>query len=136
MIRVTGLREWFTETLNDVDVQELTRAYVIDVLSTLKPKDDMHNESIVLAYYNACNVGEFVKFKHIGDWVLWADTFVPQVLSSSHDVVESMGRLSYYACHRILRRQWPIFEELADDMPRIVHRVRRAITNKRSIVQL
>jgi hypothetical protein len=104
-------------------------------MASLRVADDMHGTSIVLAYGEACTSGSFAGYKRIGDWVLWVDTFAPAAMGTCHELVESMGRLSYYACHRILRRRWYLYEELADDMPRIVYDLRAAIDDAREQVQ-
>jgi hypothetical protein len=127
MVRIAALRAWFTDLVASIEVQDATRAYIIDVMSTLGYDCNLHGQSIVLAYYDACSTGSFSSFKRIGDWVLWVASFAPESIEIHREVNESIGRLSYYACHRILNKKWYLYEELADDMPKIVHGVQLAL---------
>ena len=127
---IKSLDTWFTERLKSLDYEPETVAYVTGVLRTLgHPSDEdvFANRSIVLAYADARLAGDFAAFQRIGDWVLWVDAVVPESIEREHEAVESIGRLSYYACHRILRGQWHVYEKLADELPTIAARVRRRL---------
>lgn len=132
MVHIAALRAWFTDLLASIEVQDATRAYIIDVMSSPGHDCNLHDRSIVLAYYDACSTGSFSSFKRIGDWVLWIASFAPESIEVHRDVNESIGRLSYYACHRILNKKWHLYEELADDMPKIVHNVQLALCAMKS----
>ncbi len=130
IIGVKGLDGWFTERLQGLRYRPETVAYVTGVLKALarpQPGDDFSRTSIVLAYAEARRTGDFALFQRIGDWVLWVDTIMPESLENSRECVESIGQLSYYTCHRIMRGQWVVYEELADELPRIAARVRRSL---------
>ena len=119
---VSHLTCWFEKKLTNTGIQFDTLAYVVGVLSKFEIQNDMSNESIVLAFHDAkFNKGDFSSFQKIGDWVLWANTFHPTYIKNNADVTYSIGRLSYYACHRILQKKWPLYEELADQLPKIVN---------------
>lgn len=121
---VTRLDRWFAERLEGLKCREDTRAYVTGVLSGFKVEGDMSRESVVLAFADARLRGDFAAFQRIGDWVLWVDVVHPHAIHDNREIVESIGRMSYYTCHRIMRGQWHVYEELADELPRIVHGVR------------
>ena len=78
-----------------------------------------------MAFNSARETNQFEAYKQVGDWVLWFGTFCPERMNSFRQVYESCGRLSYAACHRILRGQWPLYEELADELPIIVNNTRK-----------
>ncbi len=125
---VTHLDKWFADRLDGLRCREDTRAYVTGVLAGFKVDGDMMcRESVVLAYTDARNRGDFVAFQRIGDWVLWVDAMYPQFIHDNREVVESIGRLSYYTCHRIMRGQWHVYEELSDELPRLAYDIRHAI---------
>jgi hypothetical protein len=128
---VTRLDDWFAERLRGLNCGSDTRAYVVGVLSG--HIDDMSDESVVLAYQDASLKGNFATFQRIGDWTLWVSAFAPHPLKGQRDVVERFGRLSYYACYRIMRGQWRLYEELADELPRLTWCVRKEIQGARVI---
>lgn len=130
---VACLDHWFADRLQNLKCREDTRAYVAGVLSGFKTNDDMSRESIVLAFYDAKSKGDFVSFQKIGDWVLWSGVIAPAAIKDHREVVESIGRMSYYTCHRIMRGQWNLYEELADNLPRISICVRKEIEGLRVI---
>jgi len=128
---VKGLDVWFSDRLIGLDgYRPETVAYVVGVLKAFcKPNvgDDLTNRSVVLAYNDARLTGDFVAFQRIGDWVLWADIIVPTYIEPDREAAESVARLSYYSCNRIMMGQWRCFEQLADELPEIVINVRRKL---------
>lgn len=124
---VRGLDAWFLERLTGLQYRPETIAYIAGVLKTLGhpgPEDDMSGRSIVLAYLDAVERGDFVAFQRIGDWVLWSDVVLPGSIKHSREIVHAVGQRSYRSCHRILQGQWALYEELANDLPQIVLHVR------------
>ena len=130
---VPRLDRWFADRLQGLRCREDTRAYITGVLSGFRSEGDMSRESVVLAFADARQRGDFVAFQRIGDWVLWVEAMHPAAIQDNREVVESIGRLSYYTCHRIMRGQWNLYEELADDLPRIAVCVRKEIQGARVI---
>lgn len=124
---VTRLDSWFMERLEGLSYRPETLAYVAGVMKTLghpNVGDDLSGQSVVLAYRDAVLDGGFAAFQRIGDWVLWADVVLPRSIEPSKDVVHAIGQSSYRSCHRILRGQWALYEELADELPQLVVHVR------------
>lgn len=125
-----GLEAWFAERLRGMPYRPETIAYVAGVLKTLghpREGDVLGTGSVVLAYQDASARSDFAAYQRIGDWILWVDVVMPDRFNSNRTTVETIGRLSYYACHRILRGQWALFEELADALPEIALDARRKL---------
>jgi len=129
---VASLTTWFSQQLDDIRCHEDTKAYVVNLLSRFKPEDELADRSVVVAYAAAKQSGDFSSFQRIGDWVLWAEAIQPGLVSLERHVVSSIGRLSYYACHRIMRGQWRLYEELADELLPIAADVRRKLAKQLS----
>lgn len=128
---VRELEGWFHERLLALPNSPETIAYVAGVMKSLsrpKPGDDLSKHSIVLAYAEARNAGDFEAFQRVGDWVLWVGCVFPEAIAEERALIESLGQLSYYACHRMMRGRWPVYEELADELPNIAVRVQRLFT--------
>lgn len=127
---IVGLDSWFTERLQHMKHRPETIAYVAGVLKAMSRPlsvDDMSDRSIVLEFAYARESGDFAAFQRIGDWVLWVDIVMPDAFNGTREAIESVGRQSYYACHRILRGQWRVYEELADELPKIASSARHML---------
>lgn len=118
--------DWFSQQLEGLTCGSDTRAYIINVLiKHINPGyDDMSGESIVLAYANARSRGDFGSFQRLGDWTLWASAICPSIDAARQELIETIGSLSYFTCHRILLGKWGLYEELASDFPKIVRDLR------------
>jgi hypothetical protein len=125
---VVRLDHWFAERLRGLRYTPETIAYVVGVLSRKNwDVHDMSTESVVLAFQNASLKCDFSEFQRIGDWVLFIDIVHPIHLDGVREAIESIGRNSYYSCHRILRGQWRVYEELADELPTIARHMRHKL---------
>ena len=127
---IKELDGWFTDRLQGLHYKPETIAYVGGVLKRLarpREEDDFANRSVVLAFQNASLKGDFAGFQQIGDWVLWVDIIMPSHLDANREAIESIGRMSYYSCHRILHGTWGVYEELADELPAIAQHARRML---------
>jgi hypothetical protein len=131
VVNVAQMRGWFAGKLHVLERRYSPEvlAYVVGVLVALgtSASTDMSTKSVVLAYQDATETGDFAGFQRIGDWVLWVDAVFPDSIASERFVVESFGRMSYLSCHRILRGQWRLYEELADELPSLAVSVRSAL---------
>lgn len=122
---VAGLKPWFFHITSTVPVSDEVKVYVIDVLS--KPKlCDMSRESVVLAQSRAKS---FVDYQHIGDWALWIGSYNNPGMNIR--IIETMGRLSYGSCYRLLGRRLRVYEELADELPTITRHVYASLNELR-----
>jgi hypothetical protein len=127
MEQVTRLEDWFCRSLEGIKVSRDARAYLVSLFSSMRSaRNDMSDESIVLAFAAARNTGEFLKFQRIGDYVLWGLSFAPESFEVP-EVAIDLGRLSYYTCWRLTNKQWVVYEELADDLPRLRIELRRSM---------
>lgn len=125
---VTEINSWFAQKLTSLNYSDDTIAYVVGVLSTHKKRSDhdLSDQSIVLSYIAACQNGDFSTYQKIGDWVLWVSTIHPESIKDNEEIVQNLGRMSYYACHRIIRT-WHIYEELGDKLPTLAIDIRKRL---------
>ena len=132
---MVDLGDWVSDLIGDLRCGRDTKAYVISVLAKdVGPDADMSKMSLVLAYEEARRTANFVVYQQIGDWVLWVSSVHPGAISENQEVVQTVGRLSYSAGNRMLRGSWPLYEELADNLPVIAreinHRFQRDVMSK------
>lgn len=137
LITIARLDQWLSERLRTLRCGDDTRAYVVGVLQRFQRDAgslDMSRESVVLAFHEARLRGDFAGFQRIGDWTLWVSSVQPTQDRAQREVIETFGRLSYYSCHRLMRGQWRLYEELADELPVIVYDVRCNLRPDRGIM--
>lgn len=119
MIASTEL--WFAERLRTLTCSPEVKVYIGGVFNHFvrSTEGDLSNASLVLTFIDAKDGYDFTKYQHLGDWVLWASTLVPQSVVEK-DIAYDLARLSYYACYKMLRQRLKFYEELADNLPNLV----------------
>ena len=130
MVIVCDLGSWFEEAFSGVPCSPEARAYVVSVFKQygLRNDTDLSKRSVVLEYVEAVSRSDFETYRRLGDWVMWRTTVLPD--KETFELEQTFGRLSYLACDRILRKQWHLYEELADEMPRITLQASSVIKKK------
>jgi hypothetical protein len=123
---VNSIEKFFIEKVNSVPCQEDTRAYIVSIFVGFYASDhkDFSKDSLTLEYAKAQSEYNFELFQQIADWILFVKTMYPKSLVVSNEYYDTLARLSYYKCYRILDRQWKLFEELADRFPIVVKHLR------------
>jgi len=125
---VKKLDAWFAERLQGMQYSPEAVAYVTGVLSKRRWEgQDMSHQSVVLAYQDARLKSDFAGFQRIGDWVLFIDSVHPQHFDGVRETVETLGRLSYYRCFRLMGGTWRVYEDLTDELPSLAAKVRRRL---------
>jgi len=117
-----SLRDLFAARVADLNATRTARAYIEGVFNSQVPSEravDLSRESVVLAYARVRERFDFEQAQRLADWILWNLSWFPESVSGHREVVESLGRLSYYRCYRIIP-SWIVFDELADELPRFV----------------
>jgi hypothetical protein len=112
-----NITDFFEEMLNDLQCHRETRAYIISIYGKYKTAQfDLSKDSVTLQFAQARRKQDFLIYQNLGDWIFFANTLAPAHLrSGSKDYYDTIARLSYYSCYKIINRQWKLFEELADD---------------------
>lgn len=108
--------DFFGKRLEGLDCQKNTQAYIVGIFGRYRTAEfDLSKESLTLKFAEARTQRDFAKFQTIGDWIFFSQSLMPQHLRyASKDYYETVARLSFYSCYRILNRQWQVYEELAD----------------------
>lgn len=120
-----NITSFFDELLCDLNCQSDTKAYIVSIYGKYKTaKFDLSKDSITLMFAQARTNQDFLTYQNLGDWIFFANTLAPQHLqSASKDYYDTVARLSYYSCYKLINRQWKLFEELADDFIRLESQV-------------
>lgn len=112
-----NISSFFDELLDDLKCQKDTKAYIVSIYGKYKSAEfDLSKDSVTLMFAQARSKHDFLSYQNLGDWIFFANTIAPQHLqSASKDYYDTVARLSYYSCYKIINGQWKLFEELADD---------------------
>jgi hypothetical protein len=116
MILQSNLKTFFQKELNSLNCDIKTKSYILTILTDYNPENNYSNESLTLIYAKAKHTQDFVIFQNLGDWLFFCHSVFPDCLNNaSSEYYQSIARLSYYSCFRLINKKWLIFENLADD---------------------
>jgi hypothetical protein len=119
LITCVSLEDWFTAQLKNLKASTDAKAYLVSLFSSMKnTKQDMSDKSIVLSFADARINRDFAGLQRIGDWTIFSLSLTPQALKEKKLVID-MARISYYSCWKMTSCTWKVYEELADELPRI-----------------
>jgi|SRR5690606_26541891 len=104
-----------------------TSAYIKSTMKKyIRSDKDLSKQSVVLLWFDAKHSASFEKFQDIGDWVFFTSVLFPKTISCDMNFYQSIGRSSYYKCHRHLHGSWPLYEELADNFTNFVRQLQNS----------
>lgn len=117
MIIHQNIIEFFEQQLRDLNCQHDTKAYIIGIYGKYKNSCfDLSKDSITLLMAQGRNNQDFSTYQKLADWIFFSNTIAPNHLQrASKDYYDTVARMSYYTCYRLINRQWKLFEELADN---------------------
>jgi hypothetical protein len=127
-----NLNNFFDEILTELPCQTDTRAYIVGVFSKYRNATyDFSKDSITIEFARARDGQDFSRFQNLGDWIFFTGTFNPKALNNaSKDYYQSIGRLSYYSCYNLIKKQWRLFEEMADNFIILEKNTRKLLDKK------
>jgi hypothetical protein len=113
-LNITG---FFEELLQDVKCQQDTKAYIVSIYGKYKSAEfDLSKDSVTGLLAQGRDKQDFLTYQNLGDWIFFTNTMAPDHLRfASKDYYDTVARVSYYSCYRLINRQWKLFEELADN---------------------
>lgn len=129
MINYQNINDFFSEVFKDIKCQEDTRAYIAGIYGKYQHANfDLSKDSITLLFSQARLKQDFFTYQNIGDWIFFANTWAPKHLNfASKEYYDTLGRLSYYSCYKLINKQWRLFEELADDFTNLETQVKNKL---------
>ncbi len=133
--RKGNLYDFFNETIELPTCEEKTKAYIVSIFSDIASSGDLSKESVTLLYNKALENYSFETFRNIGDWLFFAKCMFPASLNgASPEYYNAIASSSYYKCYVIMKRQWLIFEELADQFGPFTSKVKRALRDNDCLI--
>jgi hypothetical protein len=112
-----NITNFFDELLLDLECQRDTKAYIVSIYGKYKSAEfDLSKDSVTSLFAQARSKHDFLTYQNLGDWIFFANTLAPSHLRfASKDYYDTVARLSYYSCYKLINNQWKLFEELADN---------------------
>lgn len=129
-----NITEFFNELLGDLNCQRDTKSYIIGIYGKYKSAScDLSKDSITLLFAQARRKQDFLTYQNLGDWIFFLNTLAPSHLqNASKEYYDTVARLSYYSCYKLINRQWKLFEELSDNFQTLEKQVK----DKLSIISI
>ena len=124
-----NISSFFDELLIDLDCQRDTKAYIVSIYGKYKTASfDLSKDSVTLLLAQGRSKQDFLTYQNLGDWIFFANTMAPGHLhNASKEYYDTVARLSYYSCYRLINREWKLFEELADNFLILEDEVRKRL---------
>jgi len=124
-----NVNSFFEDLLSDLNCRNDTKAYIISIYGKYRTSSyDLSKDNITLQFSQAKTKQDFSTYQNLGDWIFFVNTIAPQHLNNaSKNYYDTIARLSYYSCYRLINREWALFEELADDFLFLEERVKNKI---------
>jgi hypothetical protein len=126
-----SLTSFFDEILDDIGCQRDTRAYIVSIYEKYKTTEfDLSKDSITLLFAQGRDKQDFLTYQKLGDYIFFANTLIPtHLVGADKNYYDTIARLSYYSCYRLLNRQWKLFQELADNFPILEQEVKYKLSS-------
>jgi hypothetical protein len=124
-----NINNFFEELLADIECQPTTRIYITSIYGKYKTAQfDLSKDSVTLLFAQGRSKQDFLTYQNLGDWIFFANTMAPNHLhNASKDYYDTVARLSYYSCYRLINREWKLFEELADNFLILEEQVKKRL---------
>jgi hypothetical protein len=112
-----NITKFFEELLLDLECQRDTKAYIISIYGKYKSSEfDLSKDSVTLLFAQARDKQDFLTYQNLGDWIFFSNTLAPSHLKfASKDYYDTIARLSYYSCYKLINKQWKLYEEMSDN---------------------
>ena len=126
-----NITNFFDEILSELECHQDTRAYIVSIYDTYKfSNTDLSKDSITLLFAQARSKQDFYLYQNLGNWIFFTNTLATNHLKhASKDYYDTIARISYYSCYKIINKQWKLFEELSDNYILLTNNV-KTILNK------
>lgn len=117
LITYNTLHTFFENTFADLKCQPTTKAYIVSIYDKYKTSNfDLSDQSITILYGQARQNNKFEIYQNLGDWIFFINTTKPHFSNHTNkEYYDTVARLSYYSCYRLINKKWQLFEELADN---------------------
>jgi hypothetical protein len=111
------ISKFFEEKLSDLNCQRDTKAYIVSIFHKYRSSDcDYSKYSVTSLFAQARSNHNFLIYQNLADWIFFVNSLTPEHFKhADKEYYDTIGRLSYYSCYRLINRQWKLFEELADN---------------------
>jgi hypothetical protein len=131
-LRYSNITQYFELILNDLSCGKETKAYIISIYAKYKnASHDLSKDSLTLLYAQATNKQDFSIYQNLGDWIFVKNSLFLEknenLKNASKDYYDTLGRLSYYSCYRLINKQWHLFEELADNFVNLENQAKKLL---------
>lgn len=112
-----NISKFFEEVLSDLTCQDDTKAYIISIFNKyISAQHDLSKNSVTLLFSQARHNHDFLTYQNLGDWIFFQNTLNGSYLrDASKDYYDTIARLSYNSCYKLINKKWKLFEELSDN---------------------
>jgi hypothetical protein len=125
----SNVNKFFEEAFSDLKCHRDTKAYIVSIYDKFQSSEnDLSKCSVTLLFAKAREEHDFATYQNLADWIFFSNTLYQEHLkNASKEYHDTVARLSYYSCYRLINKQWKLFEELADNFNYIESQVKNKL---------
>ncbi len=128
MMSKNKIINFFEEALSDINCQNDTKSYIVGIYGKyISATHDLSKDSITLLFAQARNNHDFFAYQNLGDWIFYKNTIFKDD-SINKEYYDTIARLSYNSCYKLINKKWKLFEELSDNLIKIEYEVKNKLT--------
>lgn len=127
MLLIEQPSQFFFKAIEHTSLREETKAYVAGVLRDHISHNPPRSGSAVLDWIAIHENPNFESYQRLADGILWVSIILPERHQAFQTVNENIARQAYSRCYVLVNRTWPVFERLADELPKISSIVAQAL---------
>ncbi len=122
LINISNFSEYFNNRVKNLNCRKDTASYIANTLQNYKNSVyDFQNKSLTLIFAEAKFNFSYKLFQDLADYILFMEaTFPGSLKSATQEYYWSLAQTSYYKCHILLNKSWPLLEEISDLFPQII----------------
>jgi len=119
------LIKYFKPVIDKLAYSSELNSYLLNLLVNASKLENFSNNSLTLKYIEAQANYNFNSYQALGDWILFCQVYAPAHLKGAEEkYYNALAQNSYYSCYVLLKKQWKLFEELADLYPEVIKDLR------------
>lgn len=125
IINDLSLEDYFNIRVKNLNCRPDTSIYIANTLQNYKNSVyEFQNKSLTLIFAEAKFNVSYKLFQDLADYILFMEaTYSGALNGASQEYYWSLAQTSYYKCHILLNRTWPLMEEIADRFPDLIEQL-------------
>jgi len=128
---IVSIENLIKPKIDELKCEYETKSYIVGIFKKYEKSTSglLLDDSLISLYNSARAQSNFRMFQDLGDFIFFMQTLFPAYLKNgSSDYFDTIARSSYFYCFKLLKRQWHVYEEMADDFVSLEKQTRKILS--------